>query len=306
MRAGGVRCPPVPGVLVANWSRRGCRALAASVTVLVLAGVLAGCGGDGDDDGGSGSTTTTTGGTTGGTQATTAPTIATTVYFLDANARLAAAGRQVANAQGAVEALLAGPQGVEQELGYTTAIPAGTRLLGLAVADEVATVDLSGEFDDGGGGASMLGRVAQVVYTLTVFTDIDRVKFAIDGQPVDTIGAEGVVVGADGVDRAAFDAVLPKILVELPPPGTIVSSPLLLRGISNTFEATVNYELRDPQGAVIAEGFTNGGTADEWAPFAADIEYRTSQTGAGVLAVFEVSPEDGSRTGLVEIPVVLE
>lgn len=281
------------------------RAIAASVLASL---VLAACGGD-DDDGASGATTAEASTTTAPgapTTGTGAPMIATTIYFLDEDAHLAAAGRQVASASAAIDALLAGPQGIEKEIGYSSAIPAGTRLLGLTVADGVATVDLSGEFDDGGGSASMLGRVAQVVYTLTVFADIRRVKFALDGQPVDTIGGEGVVVGPEGVDRSAFDAVLPAILVELPPPGTRVTSPLLLRGISNTFEATVNYELTDPEGEVIAEGYVMGGTLDRWAPFSGSIEYTTERTGLGELVVFEVSPEDGTRVGVVEIPVVLE
>lgn len=304
---GEIRFPAVPGErAVPSTSRRVRRAIAVSLLACI---VLAACGGDDDDGGASGSTTaepsttTATGATTTGTGA---PMFATTIYFLDEDAHLASAGRQVASARAAIDALLAGPQGIEKEIGYSSAIPAGTRLLGLTVADGVATVDLSGEFDDGGGSASMLGRVAQVVYTLTVFGDIQQVKFALDGQPVDTIGGEGVVVGPEGVDRSAFDAVLPAILVELPPPGTRVTSPLLLRGISNTYEATVNYELTDPEGDVTAEGNVMGGTLDQWAPFSGSIEYETERTGLGELIVFEVSAEDGSRVNLVEIPVMLE
>jgi spore germination protein GerM len=37
-------------------------------------------------------------------------------------------------------------------------------------------------------------RVAQIVYTLTEFPIIERVRFRIDGAPVAAIGGEGVVV----------------------------------------------------------------------------------------------------------------
>ena len=46
-------------------------------------------------------------------------------------------------------------------------IPAGTRYLGVEVSGGVATVDLSREFESGGGSLSMISRVAQVVFTVT-------------------------------------------------------------------------------------------------------------------------------------------
>ncbi|MEX0698910.1 MAG: GerMN domain-containing protein [Acidimicrobiia bacterium] len=60
-------------------------------------------------------------------------------------------------ATSAVELLLQGPT-PDEIAGIPamyTAIPEGTTLLGLRVDAGVATVDLSGEFDDGGGSASM-------------------------------------------------------------------------------------------------------------------------------------------------------
>jgi len=228
------------------------------------------------------------------------------VYFTDADARLATAGREVPGddvPRSALDALLAGPQGFETELGWGSAIPAGTEVLGLAVEDGVATVDLSGEFQTGGGSASMLGRVAQVVYTLTQFPEITSVEFAIDGAPVDAIGGEGVVV-AGGVDRGAFTAVLPAILVESPTPGEAVTSPLTVSGLSNTFEATIQYNVTDGEGLIVAEGFsTGGGTLGEWQPFELTVEFEPERPGVGAVILFEISAEDGSQVNLVEIPV---
>ena len=72
-----------------------------------------------------------------------------------------------------------------------TLIPAGTKLLGIEISGGLATVDLSAEFaslspDDAwdDGSYSLHGRVAQVVYTLTQFTTVDRVNFKLDGKPV--------------------------------------------------------------------------------------------------------------------------
>ena len=75
-----------------------------------------------------------------------------------------------------------------------TAIPAGTRLLGLSVKDGIATVDLSREFESGGGSASTFYRLGRVVYTLTQFSSIDAVTFQVEGRTVTTFGSEGVIL----------------------------------------------------------------------------------------------------------------
>ena len=56
----------------------------------------------------------------------------------------------------------------------STAIPEGTEVLAVDVADGLATVDLSGEYDDGGGSFGMFARLAQVVYTLTRLPEVNE------------------------------------------------------------------------------------------------------------------------------------
>ena len=75
----------------------------------------------------------------------------------------------------AMEALLDGISGSEAVVDVVTTIPEGTELLGLTIEGGVATVDLSSEFEIGGGSASMFGRLAQVVYTLTQFPTVEGV-----------------------------------------------------------------------------------------------------------------------------------
>ena len=77
-------------------------------------------------------------------------------------------------------------------IGLGTTIPAGTTLRGLTIKNGLATVDLSKQFESGGGSLSMQLRVAQVVGTLTQFPTVKRVAFRIDGKPVESIGGEGV------------------------------------------------------------------------------------------------------------------
>ncbi len=96
----------------------------------------------------------------------------------------------------ALNALLDGPNQAEvgDTVSYSTEIPGDTLLLGLTVSDGLATVNLSREFEAGGGTFSMTGRLAQVVYTLTQFPTVDRVTFELDGEPVSVFSGEGIML----------------------------------------------------------------------------------------------------------------
>jgi hypothetical protein len=207
-------------------------------------------------------------------------------------------------AAAALEELLAGPTEEEVEVGLTSEIPEGTRLLGIDVVNGTATVDLSGEFESGGGSLSMQLRVAQVVYTLTAFPTIDRVTFMIDGAPVEAIGGEGVLVDPP-VGRLDFaDNTAPAILLESPAPWQQVASPVRLTGMSNTFEANMLYNVVDPSGRIVAEGFTTATAGSgSWGTFDVQVEFTPERDGVGAIIVWEESAADGSQINLVEIPV---
>lgn len=204
----------------------------------------------------------------------------------------------------AMSELVEGPTPEETEFGLTTTIPEGTRVNGVEVADGFATVDLSREFESGGGSLSMLLRVAQVVCTATQFEGIDAVAFQLDGEPVEAIGGEGVIVDPP-LTRTDVEEQLPAILVESPYPGQEVTSPLEVRGSSNVFEATHQLQLTDADGLIIHDEFvtaTSGtGTRGTWSQ---TVEFGPlKRDGLGAVIVFEYSAEDGSRINIVEIPV---
>lgn len=111
-------------------------------------------------------------------------------------------------ATNAVQALIDGPTPAEMDTELSTSIPANTLLLGLTIEDGLATVDLSREFEVGGGSFNILSRLAQVVYTLTQFPTVDEVLFYIDGEPVEVFSGEGVVLG-DPVSREDYETLLP-------------------------------------------------------------------------------------------------
>lgn len=85
--------------------------------------------------------------------------------------------------------------------GLTTAVPPGTRLRGVAVADGVASVDLSSEINDISG-ENQKQAFAQLVFTALSFRGVSAVRFLIQGKPVDAPTDHGNLaeVAADDYD----------------------------------------------------------------------------------------------------------
>ena len=207
----------------------------------------------------------------------------------------------------AVEALLAGP--IPDEVAGTpaisTAIPEGTRVLAVDVADGLATVDLSGEYDDGGGSFGMFARLAQVVYTLTGLPDVNAVAFKIDGEPVTVFSSEGLEL--DGPQqRDDYYDLLPPIFVDHPAWGEPVTSPIQVSGLSNVFEAVSQVMLTDDDGEPLFEDrvMATCGTGC-WGEWEIEIPYEIERDQFGALIVWEFSAKDGSRIHIREYPLQL-
>lgn len=246
---------------------------------------------------------------------TAAGTITVRVYFFLGsfvdNAGLVPVLREIPRTQAvgaaAMQALLQGPN--EAEMGARpamyTVVPEGTRFLGLRIDDGTATVNLSREFEQGGGSASVLGRLAQVVYTLTQFPTVEDVRFELDGQPVTVFSGEGVVLDAP-VGRDDYTDQLPAIFVDRPAWGGVLANPARITGLANVFEATFQIRLLDGEGRTLADGFASAscgtgcwGTVDEVVP------YSVARAGWGTLQVYVHSAADGSMQDLTEYPVWL-
>lgn len=122
------------------------------------------------------------------------------LYWVSAGENLLGVAREVPAsdepARTAMEQLLLGPTPGELTTwpAISTAIPEGTRLLGLSVEDGVAVVDLSGEFASGGGSFSVIARLAQVTHTLCGVPGIEAVEFWLDGEPVGVFSSEGLIL----------------------------------------------------------------------------------------------------------------
>lgn len=206
-----------------------------------------------------------------------------------------------------IELLLQGPTADETSgiPSISTAIPTGTSLLGVTAEADIATVDLSGDFDDGGGSLAMFARLAQVTYTMTRLPDVNAVGFALDGEPVTVFSSEGIEL--DGPqERADYYDLLPPIFVDSPAWGEPVTSPVEVRGLSNVFEATSQVLLTDDDGLSLFEDHVTAtcGTGC-WGDWEVDIPYTVDREQVGALIVWELSARDGSQVNVREYPVIL-
>jgi hypothetical protein len=205
----------------------------------------------------------------------------------------------------ALTAMLEGPSTAEATASVKTAIPAGTRVLGLSIGNGVARVDLSSEFESNPTSTSMpmALRLAQVIYTISQYSNVGRVQFAIDGQGRTTVG--GIPVQGRQ-NRAAYGSFLPAILVQTPLIGARVSSPVTISGTADVFEATVSLRILDANGHEIARTFTQAscGTGCR-GDYSIAVPYQIATEQQGTIEVFESSAKDGSAINVVAIPVTL-
>ncbi|HSF85825.1 MAG TPA: GerMN domain-containing protein [Acidimicrobiia bacterium] len=200
-----------------------------TILFVALALLFAACGG-GDDVGDAGPVTTGDGASAPVTTTTQAPVttlpsdpaVTTTtvpeatqfvdVYFLQDGQYATAVATRIPTtpdvAANAIRALIAGPTATQQEIGLSSSVPTDTLLLGITIENGLATVDLSREFEAGGGSFAMITRLAQVVYTMTQFPSVDEVVFWLDGAPVTVFSSEGLLL-EEPVSRDDYLAAVP-------------------------------------------------------------------------------------------------
>lgn len=94
----------------------------------------------------------------------------------------------------AISQLLKGPTSDEQKLGYYTEIPKQTKLLEIKEDPNTVTINLSKDFESGGGSESMVSRIKQVSYTALDAIQDKPVYLELNGKKLKSIGGEGVEV----------------------------------------------------------------------------------------------------------------
>ncbi len=208
-------------------------------------------------------------------------------------------------ATAAVSALLAGPTTAEVGRSITTAIPDGSQLIGLTIDGGVATVNLSKEFESGGGSAAVLTRLGQMVYTLTQFPSVKTVVFQIEGVTSTTFGSEGVVLGKP-VGRVDYVSLLPDIWVDRPAFNAAIGNPAHVTGNANVFEATFRISILDGGGKILndVQVMASCGTGCR-GTFDTTIPYTLAKAQYGTLRVYNPSAKDGTPESIRDYRVWL-
>jgi germination protein M len=187
-------------------------------------------------------------------------------------------------ATAAINALLDGPTTAEKARGISSQMPDGTQLLGLTINNDSATIDLSSEFQSGGGGDAYQTRIAQVVYTLTQFPSVKAIGLEIEGTG-----------DAMALDRGAYVDLLPAIWVDRPAWNAAIGNPAHVTGSADVFEATFRVSILDGSGKVIADQqvMATCGTGCR-GTFDTSVPYTIGKAQYGTLRVYEPSAKDGS------------
>lgn len=113
-----------------------------------------------------------------GAPAKTAATV--DVYFLQGEQAVAVT-RDGADAEAAVNALLAGPTTEEKTQGIRSQVPAGVPVRSVTVDRGVATVDLGEKFASGTKADSLSARLAQLVLTVTAVRGVNSARVLVKG-----------------------------------------------------------------------------------------------------------------------------
>jgi germination protein M len=190
--------------------------------------------------------------------------------------------------------------------GLSSEIPAGTSLLGISIdSSGIATVDLSGRFAEGGTDVSQIARTAQVVYTLTQFSNVTGVLIRVEGNAL-AVPDDSGRTHSDAVGRADYRAVLPAIFVDRPAYGAAIGNPARAAGLANVFEATFRIRLIDAAGATLVDRqvMASCGTGC-WGTFDVTLPYSVAKAQWGTLRVYDRSAKDGSPENVAEEPVWL-
>lgn len=93
----------------------------------------------------------------------------------------------------AIKSLLKGPTAKERAKGVYSEIPQGTKLISLEETAEKASINLSGDFENGGGTDSIYKRLYQLIKTANK-NATTSVYLYINGKEAEVIGGEGIMI----------------------------------------------------------------------------------------------------------------
>ena len=94
----------------------------------------------------------------------------------------------------AIKELLNGPNIVEKSMGAYSEIPKTTKLLDIKENGNKIIIDLSSDFQYGGGTDSVYSRMMQLIKTAIANTNNKKIYLYLDGKQVNFLGGEGIMI----------------------------------------------------------------------------------------------------------------
>ncbi|MEX1271596.1 MAG: GerMN domain-containing protein [Acidimicrobiia bacterium] len=185
-----------------------------------------------------------------------------------------------------------------------TEIPEDTEVDDVTVDGSTAVVDLSAEFESGGGSASMFARLAQLTFTLTRIDGIDEVLLVEGGDPVAVFSSEGIVLDGPMV-REDFEDLVPGILVDSPAAGATVSATFDISGVAAAFEGVFGLEVLEGNTVLFAPDFVSTGSGIGFGSFTVEAVTGAAPGANLTIRVWENSAEDGSVISERLVPVTV-
>ena len=102
-----------------------------------------------------------------------------------------------------MEQLISAPTKWEKTKGFTSEIPQGTRILSIRESSNSVMIDLSSDFESGGGAESTYTRVKQIIKTANANTSLPTYLY-INGKQANVIGGEGIMI-KQPLNERSFD-----------------------------------------------------------------------------------------------------
>ncbi len=103
----------------------------------------------------------------------------------------------------AINELVKAPSKWERSKGFTSEIPQGTKVLSIRESANSIQIDLSSNFETGGGAESTYVRIKQIIKTANANTSIPTYLY-INGRQANVIGGEGIMI-KQPLNERSFD-----------------------------------------------------------------------------------------------------
>ena len=103
----------------------------------------------------------------------------------------------------AIKELIKAPSKWEKSKGFTSEIPQNTKILSIRESNDGIMIDLSSDFESGGGAESTYVRVKQIIKTANANTKLPTYLY-ISGKQANVIGGEGIMI-KQPLNERSFD-----------------------------------------------------------------------------------------------------